>query len=141
MATRADFTDEEWKTMQSGITGAGMYVSTVDPGFFDTFKEANALAHHLQAAHEKSDSALIRELAKGHEKPFGATSSPAEVEQTTVTAIQRSLALLGEKSPEDVEAYRAAVLDVAQGVAEAAKGVSPQENEALHRIRSALAPA
>lgn len=127
--------------MQSGITGAGMYVSTVDPGFFDTFKEANALAHHLQAAHERSDSALVRELAKGHEKPFGATSSPAEVESTTMTAIERSLELLGEKSPEDADAYRAAVLDVAQGVAEAAKGVSEKENDALGRIRAAVAPA
>src|SRR4249919_1489258 len=27
MATKADFTDEEWKAMQEGIAGAGMYVA------------------------------------------------------------------------------------------------------------------
>ena len=65
MATRADFTDEEWKALQEGITGAGMFVALVDRGFFDSFKEANALAHHLREAHEHSDSVLVRDLAAG----------------------------------------------------------------------------
>ena len=38
MATRADFTDEEWKTLQEGVTGAGMYVALVDRGFFDVLR-------------------------------------------------------------------------------------------------------
>ena len=48
----------EWKALQEGITGAGMFVALVDRGFFDSFKEANALAHHLREAHERSDSVL-----------------------------------------------------------------------------------
>src|ERR1700747_922325 len=100
MATRADFTDEEWKAMQEGITGAGLYVALVDRGFFDSFKEANALAHHLRDAHEHSDSVLIRDLATGHERPFGATASPDEVEQTTVATLARAVAVLEAKSPE-----------------------------------------
>ncbi|MGH3053711.1 MAG: hypothetical protein ACRDL7_01875, partial [Gaiellaceae bacterium] len=84
MATRADFSDEEWKAMEEGITGAGMFVALVDRGFFDSFKEANALAHHLREAHEHNDSALIRDLAAGHDRPFGVTSSLEEVEQSTV---------------------------------------------------------
>jgi hypothetical protein len=138
MATRADFTDEEWKAMQEGITGAGLYVALVDRGFFDSFKEANALAHHLRDAHEHSDSVLIRDLATGHERPFGATASPDEVEQTTVATIEQAVSVLEAKSPEDLPAYRQLVLEVAQSVAEAAKGVSPQENEALDHIRTAL---
>lgn len=138
MATRTDFTDEEWNAMQSGVTGAGMYVALVDRGFFDSFKEANALARHLRDAHEKSDSALIRELASGHERPFGATASPEEVEQSTVTAIQHGVAALEAKSPEDLPAYKALVMDVAESVAAAAKGVSPQENQALDHVRAAL---
>jgi hypothetical protein len=138
MATKADFTEQEWKAMQSGITGAGMLVAVSDPGFFDTFKEASALAHHLQAAHEKSDSALIRELAAGHERPFGMTASPAEVEQSTVAALEDGMAALEAKSPADLPAYKALVLDVAESVAAAAKGVSASENAALERLRSAL---
>jgi hypothetical protein len=138
MATKADFTEDEWEAMQSGITGAGMFVALVDRGFFDNFKEANALAKHLRAAHEKSDSVLIRDLTAGHDRPFGMTASPEEVEQSTTAALQAGLAALEAKSPEDVAAYRALVLDVAESVAAAAKGVSPAENAALEKIRSAL---
>lgn len=138
MATKADFTEEEWKALQEGITGAGLYVALVDRGFFDSFKEANALAHHLRDAHEHSDSLLVRDLATGHEKPFGATSSPDEVEQSVVSTIKQAVSLLEAKSPEDLAEYRKVVLEVAQSVAEAAKGVSQQENDALDHIRAAL---
>jgi len=124
--------------MQEGIAGAGMFVALVDRGFFDSFKEANALAHHLKEAHEHSDSVLLRDLAAGHDRPFGVTSSPEEVEQGTVAALEQAVAALEAKSPEDLPAYRQLVLEVAQSVAEAAKGVSPQESEALDRIRAAL---
>jgi hypothetical protein len=138
MATRADFTDQEWKAMQEGITGAGMFVATVDRGFFDSFKEASALAHHLREAHEHSDSVLIRDLATGHDRPFGMTASPTEIEQSTVATLAQAVAVLEAKSPEDLPAYRRLVMEVAESVAEAAKGVSPQENQALDQIRAAL---
>ena len=124
--------------MQEGITGAGLFVALVDRGFFDSFKEANALAHHLRDAHEHNDSVLIRDLATGHERPFGMSSSPDEVEQSTVATIRQAVALLEAKSPEDLPAYRQLVLEVAQSVAEAAKGVSPEENQALDHVRAAL---
>jgi hypothetical protein len=138
MATRADFTDEEWKAMQEGLTGAGMFVALADRGFFDSFKEANALAHHLREAHEHSDSVLIRDVATGHDRPFGMSASPEEIEQITVATLEQAVSVLEAKSPEDLPAYRQLVLDVAESVAAAAKGVSPQENEALDRIRAAL---
>jgi hypothetical protein len=138
VATKADFTEAEWKAMQEGIAGAGMFVATVDRGFFDSFKEANALAQHLRDAHEHSDSVLIRDLATGHDRPFGMTSSPEQVEQSTVATLEQAVAALEAKAPEELAAYRHLVLDVAQSVAEAAKGVSPQENQALDTIRTAL---
>ena len=138
MATRADFTDQEWEAMQEGIAGAGMFVALVDRGFFDSFKEANALAHHLREAHEHSDSVLVRDLAAGHDRPFGMTASPEEIEQSTTAALQQAVAALEAKSPADLPAYRQLVLEVAEAVAEAAKGVSAQENQALESIRAAL---
>jgi hypothetical protein len=141
MATKADFTDDEWKAMESGITGAGMFVAIVDRGFFDNFKESSALAKHLAAAHTRSESPLIRELASGHARPFGMTASPAEIEQSTVEALQQGVAALQAKSPDDLPAYKALVLDVAESVAAAAKDVSAQENKAIERIRSALGAA
>ena len=124
--------------MQEGIAGAGMYVAIIDRGFFDSFKEASALSHHLREAQAHSDSVLIRDLATGHDKPFGMTASPAEIEQSTVATLEQAVAILEAKSPEDLPAYRQLVTEVAQSVAEAAKGVSDQENEALDHIRAAL---
>src|SRR6187551_1321282 len=110
MANRANFSDEEWNAMQEGIAGAGMFVALVDRGFFDSFKEANALAHHLREAHEHNDSVLIRDLAARHDRPFGMTASPQEIEQTTVGALEQAVAALEAKAPEDLPAYRQLVL-------------------------------
>jgi hypothetical protein len=139
MATKADFTPEEWEALEQGTTGAGMLVATSDRGFFDTFKEAKALATHLTEARTKSDSALVRELATAHDKPFGLTASPAEIEQATSEALRTGVVALEAKAPEDLPAYRQLVLDVAQSVAEAAGGgVAPAESKALDTIRAAL---
>ncbi len=138
MATKADFTQEEWEAMQKGITGAGTLVALSDRSFFDTFKEANALAKHLRDAHAKGDNPLIRELAGAHGSPFGITASPAEVEKGTIDSLHAALAALEAKSPDDLPAYKQLVSDVAESVAEAAKGVAPSENDALNTIRSAL---
>jgi len=134
MATKADFTDEEWKALQVGISGAGMYVAVSDAGFFDTFKEASALAHHISAAHTANDDPLVREIADIHHNPFGITSSPSEVEQGTMGALQTGVAALEAKAPESVEPYRKLVLDVANSVAEAASGVKPKETAAIEKI-------
>ena len=43
------------------------------------------------------------------------------------------------KAPEDGDAYKQFVLEVAQSVAQAAKGTSPAESAEIEKIRSALA--
>jgi len=55
-----------------------------------------------------------------------------------MNALGASIALLGEKAPDEVEAYRALVLDVATAVAEAKGGVKDEERAAIERIRDAL---
>lgn len=138
MATKDDFTPEEWTDLEHGIMGAGTLVSLSDPKLFDTFKEASAVAKHLRAAHENSDSALVRELASVHGNPFGLTASQQEVREKTVAALHAAVASLEAKSPEDLPAYKAVVLDVAQSVASAAHGVSDSETETIELIRNAL---
>ena len=66
------------------------------------------------------------------------TASPEEIEQSTTAALQQAVAALEAKSPADLPAYRQLVLEVAEAVAEAAKGVSAEENQALDSIRAAL---
>lgn len=138
MAGKSDFTQEEWETMQKGVTGAGLLMSVSDRGFFDSFKEAGALARHLTEARQKSTSELIRELAETRGTGFGLTSSPAEVEGETLEALRKSIATLEAKAPGEDDAYRSFVLEVAESVGAAAKGGETAESDVLDKIRSAL---
>jgi hypothetical protein len=138
MTSKADYTEEEWETLKKGVTGAGLLVSVSDRGFFDTFKEAGALAKHVNEARESHDSELVRELAAIRGSGFGLTTKSDEVEKETVEALRSAVDILRLKAPDDLEAYRSFVLDVAQSVAEAAKGVGAGEAGAVEKIRATL---
>ena len=75
MATKADFTEDEWNALHKGATGAGLMVSVGDRDFTDTFGEASALAKQLHKEHEQSTSELVRELAGERGSGFGFTTS------------------------------------------------------------------
>jgi hypothetical protein len=139
MTTKTDFTEQEWETLQKGVTGAGLLVSVSDRGFFDTFKEAGALAKHLNEAREGHDSELLRELSQVRGSGFGLSASPDEVERETLEALPDAVGILKAKAPEELDAYRSLVLGVAESVAEAAKGVGAGESGAIEKIRSAVA--
>ena len=141
MAARADFTEQEWEAMQKGVTGAGLLVSLSDRGFFDTFKEAGALAKHLAGARQNSGSEVVRELAETRGTGFGLGSSPQELESETLDALRSSMSTLQAKAPEDADAYRQFVLDVAESVAGAAGGGETAESGVLEKIRSAVGGA
>jgi hypothetical protein len=141
VASKTDFTEDEWKAMQKGATGAGMLVAVSDRDFTDTFKEAGALAKHLSEARQKSDTQLIRELAEAKGTGFGLTASPQEVESETIEALNTATATLEAKAPADAGAYRQFVLDVAESVAEAASGVEAGETAAIDKIKAALGPS
>lgn len=138
MASEADFTDEEWEQLRRGVTGAGLYVSLADRSFFDTFKEAGALAKHLREARGGSESELIRELAEGRGTGFGLTASPDEVERGTLDSLRSAIATLEQKAPDQADAYRSFVMEVARSVADAAGGGETGESEAISRIEAAL---
>jgi hypothetical protein len=138
MAGKTDFTEREWETLQKGVTGAGLLVSVSDRGFFDTFKEAGALAKHVDDAREGHDSQLVRELSQVRGSGFGLTASPDEVDRETIDTLRSAIPILQAKAPDEVDAYRSFVLGVAESVAQATKGVAAGESAALEKIRSAL---
>ena len=140
MATKTDFTEAEWKAMEKGVTGAGMLVSVSDRDFTDSFGEASALAKAL-AAHRESPSELVRELSGTRGTGFGMTASPNEVESETLASLTFALAAIGAKAPDEVDAYRRLVLDVATAVAEAKGGVKPGEAATLAKLEAALGGA
>ena len=138
MATKADFTEQEWDQLRKGVTGAGLLVSVSDRSFLDTFREAGALAKHLAEARKGSDSELIRELAQERPTGFGLRSSPEELERETVESLRAAMDVLESTSPEDAVAYRQFVLEVADSVAAGAAGGDDKERAATEKIREAL---
>ena len=141
MATKADFTEDEWETLRKGVTGAGMLVSIGDRDFTDTFGEVGALAKRLSEERKEGQTQLMRELAAGRPSGFGLTASPEEVDAQTLEALRSATATLAAKAPDEVGAYRQLVLDVAESVADAKGGVKPGETDAIEKIKEALGPA
>jgi hypothetical protein len=139
MAAKTDFTAEEWDALQKGVTGAGMLVALADPGFFDSFKEIGAITKHLAEAQTKSSNPLIAEVAKVKGTGFGLTSSPQEIETETTQALKSSMSTLKAKAPDDAQAYRDFVLEVAKSAGAAAKDTSASEGDAIKKIEAALA--
>jgi hypothetical protein len=137
VAGKADFTEEEWEQLRKGATGAGLLVSVSDRSFLDSLKEASSFAHFLIGSRD-DDSQLVRELASEHGTGFGAIATPSEVQEAD-EALRTAVATLRSKAPDDVDSYRAFVLELAETVSKAAKGGDEAEAAAIERVKAALA--
>jgi hypothetical protein len=145
MTSSADFTPEEWDTIQEAPTSAGMIVSTAQRG--GSFREAFAMAKAFtEARREHGDSQLLDELVSSRpEVDRTKAGSPEELKENGLRRIREAVTLLEQKAtPEDVEAYRRFVVSLAERVA-GAKGegdadkISDAEREAIAEIEAALA--
>ena len=137
MAEKTDFTDEEWKTLHRGLTGSAMLVSAGHKDFTDSFGEASAAAKELVEQRQQGATPLMRELAATGGTGFGVFASPGEVAET-VPALREAVQILSSKAPDEVEPYRALVLELARTVAEAKGGVRPEETAVIDQLRDAL---
>jgi hypothetical protein len=138
MATKADFTADEWKQLHQGVSGAGMLVSLADQDLSDSFGEANALAKYLAGEHLSGPTELIREICGGHSTGFGVFASPTKVRDETMASLAGSAAALRAKAPDELEPYRKLVLGAAEAVAEAKGGVKAPEEAMIDEIAAAL---
>lgn len=138
MTTRSDFSDEEWATLQKGITGSAMLVSLSDRDFTDTFGEVGAMAKYLAGQQMAAPTELSRELAKTKGTGFGFGTSPDKLRTETVDALKAAAALLASKAPDEAGPYRDLVLGVSRAVADAKGGEVPVETQMLATIREAL---
>ena len=141
MATKADFTKDEWETLERGLTGTGMLVSVADPGVMDSFGESSALAKYLASQRVAGTTELMRELGGTHGTGFGLTTNLDEVRAGTILALQSAVGILTAKAPEELDPYRQMVLGVATAVAEAKKGVSPTEEAVISAVKEAVGAA
>lgn len=140
VANKGVFSEGEWQVLQWSVSDAMAFVSMSDRGFWDTFKEASGAAKVVATAKTSSDNELVRDLASdlkiGRDKE--ATANPADLAGGVTERIAEAVALIAEKAPEDLEAYKAFIVEVATATAEAADGVADTEAGALDKIRAAL---
>jgi len=140
VATKADFTEEEWQVLQWAAMNTIAYLSMSDKGFWDTFKEASGAAKYIADAKANSASLLVRDLAGDvrTKRDKEATSNPAVMGDEVAERVAEASALVAEKAPDEFGAFREFILGIAKATAQAAEGVSEPEAGAMEKIEAAL---
>ena len=148
MASKADFSEEEWKQLLEAPPSAALLVIASDRGgsIRETFSMAKAYA---EAHKQPGQSELLDEIVSA--KPAVDRSrfkSEEELKEHCLQNVREAVALLEQKAGDDeVEAYRQFIRDVASRVAEARKEgfmglsgerVSDDERAAIDEVNAAL---
>jgi hypothetical protein len=140
MTSKTLFTDDEWHILEWAVTDTMTYVSLAEASFWATFKEATAAAKFMAHAKADTSSPLVHDLAGSvklsHDKRM--THDKAHLAEEAVKRIHEAKKLVAAKSPDDLDAFKAFLMGVAQATADASKGVGPHEQEALRKIEGAL---
>jgi hypothetical protein len=149
MTAKADFSEEEWKTILEAPPSAGLLVIISDRGgsIRETFSMAKA---YTEARQQHGESELLDEVAAAKpEIDRSRAGSPEELKQHNLDNIRQAIAVLrGKATEEEVEEYRKFILGLAERVAEARKEgflglsgerVSDAERAAIAEIETALA--
>ena len=149
MTKKADFNADEWSKVVEAPLLAGLHVVSADRG--GSIRESVAMAKvYAEVRKHQGQSELLDELV----------STPPAVDQQKVREagdigpqaterLHEAVALLQQKAtPEEVDAYRNFVMDVAEAAAKAhkeggfigigGKQVSEKEQAALNEIQAAL---
>ena len=152
-ALRRSFSNAEWEKVRLAPLAAVYLVAVASPsGLMGEIKELSAAAEAVsQAVKTESPTSLIATaFGSGLDKgELDLLQKDAQPKEQILGTLREGLALVSQKSPADVAAFRNIVLDAAQKAAEAAKEggflgiggtrVSNEEQQALNEIRGALA--
>lgn len=133
----SQFTNEEHDTIRNGVMGAIALVSQAEPGFLATFKESMAASKALAAA-----PADFAQLMKGGMSMPPQASSKEEMVSKLLGNLTQAVQV-ASKDPATAEALKNYVTAACQQVAEASKGVGPEESAMIEQIQGVLnqAPA
>jgi hypothetical protein len=143
MASKADFTTEEWKLILEAPPSAGMIVVTAQRG--GSFRETIAIAKsYVEARKQHGQSELLDEIvAAKPERDHTHYHSPEDLKEAGLQHLRESILLLKDKAtPEDVDEYRRFIVTLSQHVAAAhrehGQDVSEAEQGAINDITEAL---
>ncbi len=143
MTGKADFTEEEWKSVLEAPPSAGLIVLTAQRG--GTFRETFAIAKsYAEARQQHGQSELLDEVVSA--KPamdHTRYHSPEEVREHGLQHIRDAVSLLEQKAtPQEVDDFRRFVVTLAENVANAHRegdvAVSDTERAAVEEITTAL---
>jgi hypothetical protein len=145
---KADFTEEEWKTILEGPPSAGLIVILSDRGgsIRETFSMAKA---YTEARKQHGESELLDEVVSAKpEMDRTRAGSPEELKQHNLDNVRQAVSLLRAKaSEEEVDEYKKFIVGLAEHVAEARKEgfmglsgerVSDAERAAIGEVEAAL---
>ena len=146
MTAKSDFTEQEWEQVLHGPPTAGLIVLTAQRG--GTFRETFAMAKTYAEARQQHGASQLLDEIVSHKPEMDHTRyhSPDELRQTGLQHLRDAVAVLEQKAtPDEVQAYRAFVIQVAQNVAHAHRedgaDVSPAEQSAVDDVTAALGGA
>jgi hypothetical protein len=134
MATKANFTPDEWKSLLQSPLLVGIAVSAADPsGLFGMLKESMASARALvEAKTDPNSDELVKAVASDFETSEGrgqaqdglkalfGGSKPGDIAAKTADSLRALAALLDAKAPADAAAFKTWLAHIANAVAEAA---------------------
>jgi hypothetical protein len=149
MTTKAEFNAEEWSLVLEGPALAGLIVVAADRG--GTIRESLAMAKtYTELRGQYAGNELMEAILSSRpEVDPSRYSNPDELRTKGMERLAETVRLLEQKAaPEEVDAYRRFVLDVARRAAEAHKEggflgiggtkVSEVEWSALEQVAGAL---
>ena len=143
MTGKADFTEEEWKSVLEAPPSAGLIVLTAQHG--GTFRETFAIAKsYTEARQQHGQSELLDEIVSA--KPamdHTRYHSPEELRQHGLQHVRDAVSLLEQKAtPQEVDDFRRFVVTLAENVANAHRegdvAMSDAEHAAVEEITAAL---
>jgi hypothetical protein len=149
MTTKADYNAEEWSTIAQAPVLAGLRVVAAHRG--GTIRESLAIGKvYSEARRNQGESLLLDELvATPPALDVRQVQAQGDIAGAAEAKLREAVRLLSEKaSPDEVDAYKRFVLDLAHAAAEAhkeggfigigGKPVSEEEQAALDEIGALL---
>ncbi|KAI94036.1 hypothetical protein T281_13180 [Rhodomicrobium udaipurense JA643] len=133
MATKNDFTPEEWKTLLDGAMMSGLAVTAAEPsGIIGMLKESFAASQSLIEG-RRGPNELIRSIVEDFETSQGRTDARAALKERlgenvdaaklkakSIETLQEVASILEAKAPQDAPAVKEWLYHISQKVADAA---------------------
>jgi hypothetical protein len=134
MASKTDFTPDEWKLLLESPMMTSMAVSAADPsGLWGMLKESFASGSALaKAVSDASANSLIkavatefttsegRKTARDDLKAKLSGSKPADIKSKSIETLKQVSALVDAKAPADAVAFKGWLCQISENVADAA---------------------